>query len=92
MAWKVELGEVLRAVEQLREACAVDEDARRASTATWLAELFAEVTDAGSLRQSAREALTLYTGGAGSFQDVGSSTMAASVDELHSALLGASRI
>ncbi|XKH53659.1 hypothetical protein LG284_01060 [Citricoccus nitrophenolicus] len=84
--WQSRLDDVRRAVEQLRDACATDGDARRASTAAWLEGLFAEVTSANELRQSAQQALALYAGGMGSFQDVGSATMAAAVATLRSTL------
>jgi hypothetical protein len=84
--WQSRRDNVGRAVEQLRDASATDGDARRASTAAWLEELFADVTSAQELRQSAQQALVLYAGGMGSFQDVGSATMAAAVDTLRSTL------
>lgn len=87
--WQSRLEDVRRAVDQLHDACAIEGDARRASTALWLEGLFAEVTNADELQQSARQALTLYAGGMGSFQDVGSATMAAAVDALPSVLRAA---
>lgn len=89
--WRSQLDAVRRAVEQLRDACATEGDARRASTAAWLEGLFADVASDKELRLSARQALTLYAGGMGSFQDVGSATMAAAVDTLRSTLRVAMR-
>ena len=88
--WHSQLDDVHRAVEQLHDACASGGDARRASTAVWLDGLFAAVTSADQLRQNARQALVLYAGGMGSFQDVGSASMAVAVDSLRSALRVAS--
>lgn len=87
--WQSRLEDVHRAVEQLRDACTIEGDARRASTALWLEGLFAAVTNADELQKSARQALTLYAGGMGSFPDVGSATMAAAVDSLPSVLRAA---
>lgn len=88
--WQSRLHDVRRAVEQLRDAGAMESDARRASTAVWLEGLFADVASAEELEQSARQGLTLFSGGMGSFQDVGSATMAGAVDELASVLRAAS--
>lgn len=84
--WQVRLDDVRSAVEQLRGACAVDGEARRAMTVTWLEELFADVSSAPVLRQRAREALTLYAGGMGSFSDVGTAIMGEAVEGLRVAL------
>ncbi|GAA4896665.1 hypothetical protein GCM10025789_13090 [Tessaracoccus lubricantis] len=89
--WQSRLDGVRRAIEQLRDACAVDGDSRRASTADWLEGLFADVAGADALRRRAREALALYSGGTGSFQDVGSAAMAGAVDALYASLRAASR-
>lgn len=89
--WQSRLDNVRHAVAQLRDACATDGDARRAFTAAWLEGLFTTVTSAKELRQSARQALALYAGGMGSFQDVGSATMAAAVDTLRTTLRVAMR-
>ncbi|MCH1882521.1 hypothetical protein [Agrococcus sp. ARC_14] len=84
--WQAQLDDVRRAIAQLRAACAADGDARRASSADWLGGLFEDVADAESLQQSARQALGLYTGGMGSFHDVGTATMASAVDALRTTL------
>ena len=84
--WQAELDDVRRAIAQLRAACAVDGDARRASSADRLDGLFADVADVESLQQSALEALRFYRGGMGPFQDVGTATMAAAVDGLRDTL------
>ncbi|MGP6173632.1 hypothetical protein [Corynebacterium sp. A21] len=91
VCWELRLDDVHRAVEQLHDACAIDGDSRRASTAAWLDGLFADVVGEKTFRQKVGQALMLYTGGMGSFQDVGSATMAAAVDALHSALRAAAR-
>lgn len=87
--WQLQLKNVRRAVQQLGEACSLENDERRAVTAVWLEELFAEVTSAEELAGNARQALALYKGGMGSFQDVGSARMASAVHalarELHAA-------
>ncbi|MDQ0613459.1 hypothetical protein QF046_001100 [Microbacterium sp. W4I4] len=87
--WQSRLDDVHRAVAELRDACAADGDTQRRSTADWLEGLFADIADAEALRRCARQALALYSGGMGSFRDVGSAKMAAAVDTLHSALRAA---
>lgn len=84
--WQSQLHDVRAAIEQVRVAAAAGEDPRHAATANSLETLFAHVTSADELQRAARQATRLYTGGMGSFQDVGSATLAAAVDKLNSAL------
>ncbi|MGP4992851.1 DUF6966 domain-containing protein [Glutamicibacter ardleyensis] len=63
---------------------------QRSHRAGWLDSLFADIETPAQLRESANEALKLYRGGMGSFQDVGTAVMAQAVDGLHAAL-GAAR-
>lgn len=89
--WQSGLDDVRRAIAELHDACAIDGDSHRASTAEWLDELFADVADAETLRRRAREARRLYAGGMGSFSDVGTAPMDAAVESLRSALRAAAR-
>lgn len=84
--WQSHLDNVRAAIVHLRKASQADGDVQRASTADWLEALFADVTNLVELRTATGRALTLYRGGMGSFQDVGTATMAAAVDDLNSAL------
>lgn len=54
----------------LRRAAEDAEDPQRVHTATWLADLFATVTDRAELHHACRAALGLFRGGMGSFRDV----------------------
>ncbi|MBM6621903.1 hypothetical protein JTF08_09810 [Micrococcaceae bacterium RIT802] len=80
------LAEVRHALEVLRHAAAFDGDDRRAHAADWVEAHFAEARTPFEVRQAAAGALTLYRGGMGSFQDVGTSIMADAVDGLWRAL------
>lgn len=84
--WQSHLDNVRAAIVHLRKASQADGDVQRASTADWLDALFADVTNAVELRTSTGRALTLFRGGMGSFQDVGTATMSAAVGHLNSAL------
>lgn len=84
--WQAKLYDVRSAVEQLREVCAAEDDVRRAATATLLAGMFADIDSPPALRKGAREALTLYAGGMGSFSDVGTASMDRAVQILRVAL------
>lgn len=84
------LDEVREAIATLHRAVVHDRDSRRSHTADWLDSLFSDIETPAQLRESANEALKLYRGGMGSFQDVGTAVMAQAVDGLHAAL-GAAR-
>ena len=68
-----------------------EQGASRGAVARNLAARFSGVTDRSTLRAAARESLALFRGGMGSFQDVGTASMADAVERLHRALSGASR-
>jgi hypothetical protein len=78
--------EIIAATAELRRVAQAEHDERSASVADWLDGRFAGVTDEHSLHEASAEALTLYRGGMGSFQDVGSAASAHVVGELCVAL------
>lgn len=84
------LDEIREAIATLHRAVAHDRDSQRSHTADWLDSLFADIDTPAQLREAANEALKLYRGGMGSFQDVGTAVIAQAVDGLHTAL-GAAR-
>ncbi len=78
--------EIIAATAELRTVARSEHDEARAHVADWLDEQFAGVTDEHSLHEAAADGLSLYRGGMGSFQDVGSSASAHVVGELYVAL------
>ena len=83
--------EIRGAVDQLSRTAQAEQDSSRSAVARRLAASFSEVTDRGALRDAARDALTLFRGGMGSIQDVGTAQMASALERLHRALSQASR-
>lgn len=84
------LVEIRGALDQLSRTARTEQDASRGAVARNLAVMFSSVTDRAALRDAARESLTLFRGGMGSFQDVGTAPMADAVERLHRALSRAS--
>lgn len=79
--------EIIAATAELRTVAQAEHDKFRARVAGWLDDLFSGVTDERDLHEAVAKALTLYRGGDGSFQDVGSAASAHVVHELGVALL-----
>ena len=77
---------IIAAIAELRAVARSEHDERRARVADRLDELFADATDVHSLQEAAAEDVGMYSGGTGSFQDVGSPASAHVVDELYVAL------
>ena len=77
---------IIAAIAELRAVAQSEHDESRAHVSDWLDERFADVTDEQDLYEAATEALTLYRGGMGSFQDVGSAASAHVVRGLRAAL------
>ncbi|MUN05610.1 hypothetical protein [Agromyces luteolus] len=71
----------MSAIAQIRSAATIEGDEARSRSAE-IAVRFDGITTQAELRDAARESLRLYRGGMGSFQDVGSSTMAEAVARL----------
>lgn len=86
LRYSAALAELHAAVEELAAAAAEMQDEPRAYTARWLARNLAQVDDRDELRACAREALGLYRGGMGSFQDVGDAVTDHAVTRLRRAL------
>lgn len=80
------LAEIHAAIAKLHRAAAHDQDSRRDHVANWLDDLFVEIKAREQLSDASDEALGLYRGGMGSFQDVGTAVMAEAVDGLNRAL------
>jgi hypothetical protein len=78
--------EIIAAIAEVRAAALWGQDEQRAHAADWLDGLFANVTDRPGLREASAQALTLYRGGMGSFQDVGYEAAGNAVDRLRVAL------
>ncbi|MHA7284503.1 DUF6966 domain-containing protein [Arthrobacter sp. TMS2-4] len=78
--------EIIAAIAELRAAAELGQDRRRVDAADWLEELFVDVVDRRGLREASTQALTLYRGGMGSFQDVGYEAAGHAVDRLRVAL------
>lgn len=75
-----------RALAGLRAAAAADGDDHRARVADWVEGLFAGTRHRAEIRTAAARALTLWRGGMGSFQDVGTAVMSEAVGQLREAL------
>jgi hypothetical protein len=78
--------EIRSAIVQLRSAAVQDEDLRRRQAAEQLQQLFAGIVNSQELHAAARDALRLYGGGMGGFQDVGTPAMASAITRLSEAL------
>ena len=74
------------AISGLRDAAIKDSDEPRAQAADWLDGLFLNVSTKHELHTAARDALSLYRGGMGSFSDVGNAHMHEAVETLRLAL------
>jgi hypothetical protein len=81
-----QVDEILSAIAQIRAAATTEGDEARSRSAETLAVRFDGITTQAELRDAARDSLRLYRGGMGSFQDVGSSTMAEAVARLGKSL------
>ena len=77
--------EIRSAIARLRSAAIADEDSRRLQTAEQLELRFAGIVSSLELRAAARDALRLYGGGMGAFQDAGSSATASAIAGLSEA-------
>lgn len=80
------LEEVRDAIAQLRAAATHNNDTRRGEVADWLTSQFDCIDNPRDIRTTAANALHLYRGGMGSFQDTGTAAMDAAVNRLHVAL------
>jgi hypothetical protein len=78
--------EIIAASAELRTVAQSEHDEARAHVADWLDGRFAGVTDEQDLHEASAEALTMYRGGMGSFQDVGSAASSHVVRGLRAAL------
>lgn len=78
--------EIRAAIAQLRSAANQDNDVRRRQSAEHLEQQFAGIADPQELREAARDALRLFGGGMGSFQDSGTSVMASALTRLREAI------
>jgi hypothetical protein len=78
--------EIIAATAQLRAVARLEQDKQRSQVADWLDVQFVGVTDRRVLREAATEALGLYRGGMGSFQDVGTEASWNAVKRLRLAL------
>jgi len=79
--------EVVAATAELRAVARREQDKPRNQAADWLDGQFAGITDRRALREAASNALgSLYRGGMGSFQDVGTEASSQAVKRLYRAL------
>jgi hypothetical protein len=81
--------EIISAVTEVRSVARSEQDNQRAQAANWLDEQFAGITNRREreLRGAASYALgSLYRGGMGSFQDVGTEASSRAVKRLYRAL------
>ncbi|MBD8585818.1 hypothetical protein IFT77_13005 [Frigoribacterium sp. CFBP 13729] len=78
--------EILGAVDELRRAAVADGDDARLSVARQLSDRFAGLVTAQEVRVASRDALALWRGGMGSFQDVGNADTEHAVERLRRAL------
>jgi len=78
--------EIQSAIAQLRSAAIRDHDPRRSQSAERLELQFTSITSSQELRLAARDALRLYAGGMGSFQDAGTSEVDSAITRLGRAL------
>ena len=80
------LDEIRHAIVQLRAAATHDNDVSRGEVADRLGRQFDGIDNPRELRTTAANALHLYRGGMGSFQDTGTAVMDAAVNRLRHAL------
>lgn len=79
--------EIISAVTEVRSVARSEQDNQRAQAANWLDEQFAGITNRRELRGADSYALgSLYRGGMGSFQDVGTEASSRAVKRLYRAL------
>ena len=78
--------EIISAIAELRVVARSEEDGPRDQASDWLEQLFAGIEDQQALRRASAQALGLYRGGMGSFQDVGSAGSSEAVGRLRVAL------
>ena len=78
--------EIQRAIARLSSAANHDNDPRRRRSVEQLELQFTGITNSQELRSAARDALRLYAGGIGSFQDAGTSEVGSAVTRLGEAL------
>lgn len=79
--------EIIAAAEELRAVARAEQDKQRIGVADWLDDQSIDIADLGALLEATRNALTLYQGGMGSFQDIGTAASAHAVSRLRSALV-----
>ena len=79
--------EIIAAVAELRAVAGAEQDKQRLEVADWLDEQFVGIADPRDLLEATREALTLYQGGMGSFQDAGTAASSQVAGRLRTALL-----
>ena len=79
--------EIIAAAAELRAVARAEQDKQRIEVADWLDEQFIGISDPRDLLEATRNALTLYQGGMGSFQDVGNGASSHAVSRLRSALV-----
>lgn len=79
--------EVIAAVAELRAVARAEHDKPRQEVADWIEEQFIGIADPRVLLDATRNALTLYQGGMGSFQDVGTEASSHAVSRLRTALV-----
>ncbi|ACL38943.1 hypothetical protein Achl_0948 [Pseudarthrobacter chlorophenolicus A6] len=79
--------EIIAVAAELRAVARSEQDKQRIEVADWLDEQFIGISDPRVLREATRNALTLFQGGMGSFQDVGTEASAHAVSRLRSALV-----
>lgn len=80
------LEEIRDAIEQLRAAASHDNDVSRGQVADWLERQIDGIHDADELNAIAADAMRLFRGGMGSFQDTGTAGMDAAVKRLRHVL------
>ena len=79
--------EIISAVAEVRSVARLEQDNQRAHAADWLDEQFAGIANRRALRAAAADALgSLYRGGMGSFQDVGTEASSRAVKRLYRAV------
>jgi hypothetical protein len=79
--------EIIAAAAELRAVARAEQDKQRIEVADWLDEQFIGIADPRVLLEATRKALTLYQGGMGSFQDVGTGASSHAVSRLRTALV-----
>lgn len=80
-------GEIIAAIAELRDVACAEQDKHRIDVAVWLDEQFSDPTGPSALLEATRNALTLYQGGMGSFQDAGTGASSQAISRLRTALV-----